>query len=297
VKHCVARGLDVDTFAPRLSFFFNAHQDFFEEVAKYRAARRLWARELKRRFNPKKQESFLCRFHVQTAGCTLMAQQPENNIVRVAYQAMAAVLGGCQSLHTNGFDEALALPTEESARLALRTQQILAYETGVTKTVDPLAGSFYVENLTAAIEEKVLGYLQDIENRGGVIQCLETGFIQSEISSSAYRQQRDVESGEWTVVGVNKFIEDKKKNSSLAPKLLKVNDQLGREREQELKLFRTTRDSKISEMCLKNLETAAREARNTMPLMIKAVEVGCTLGEISDVFRNVFGTQVEWTGV
>lgn len=293
VESALSRGLKIDEFAPRLSFFWNVHNEFLEEVAKFRAARRIWATIIRERFGAKNPNSMKLRFHAQTAGSTLTAQQPENNIMRVAYQAMAAVLGGCQSLHTNAYDEALALPTENSARLALRTQQILAYETGVTKTVDPLGGSFYVEELTDEIERQVRNYLADIERRGGMIACIESGHIQSEIATSAYQQQRVIEDGSLVVVGVNKFQEkelDKRK-------LLRISEKLGKERGQAISGFKKRRDQKKSATALSNLERAAQENRNTMSFILSAVENGCTLGEISDVFRKTFGTQVEWTGI
>lgn len=293
VETSLARGLKIDEFAPRLSFFWNVHNEFLEEVAKFRAARRVWARLVKERFGAKSPQSMRLRFHAQTAGSTLTAQQPENNIVRVAYQAMAAVLGGCQSLHTNGYDEALALPTEKSARLALRTQQLIAYETGVTKTVDPLAGSFYVESLTDEIEKRVLEYLADIERRGGVVACIEKGYIQGEISASAYKNQRDIEKGAFTVVGVNKF----KEGADEKPQLLRISEALAEERTRELVAFRSKRVAADATKALAELERMAREDSNTMPGIVSAVEKGCTLGEISDVFRKAFGTQVEWTGI
>lgn len=293
VESALSRGLHIDEFAPRLSFFWNVHNEFFEEIAKFRAARRIWAKLVKERFGVKSPKSMKLRFHAQTAGVSLTAQQPENNIMRVSYQAMAAVLGGCQSLHTNGFDEALALPSEKSARLALRTQQILAYETGVTKTVDPLAGSFFLEHLTNEIEDRVLVYLASIEKRGGVVVCLDSGFIQSEISFSAYEQQRAVESGELTIVGVNKFTENQREKASL----LRVAEKLGTQRKKEIQIFRKKRNVSKAESALKRLEQATREDRNTMPEILNAVESGCTIGEISDVFRKIFGVHKEWTGL
>lgn len=294
VEQALARGLDIDEFAGRLSFFWNVHNEFLEEVAKFRAARRIWARIIKERFKAKKPASQRLRFHAQTAGSTLTAQQPENNIVRVSYQAMAAVLGGCQSLHTNGFDEALALPTEKSARLALRTQQIVAFETGVTKTVDPLAGSYFVEALTDELERKVLEYLDAIERRGGVVACIESGYIQGEISGAAYAQQRDIESGKMIVVGVNKFTEGAKDEKA---QLLRISEALGQTRATELAAWRSKRDGAAACKALGDLEQSIKEDRNSMPGIVSAVEKGCTLGEISDTFRRVFGTHVEWTGI
>lgn len=293
VETALERGMDIDEFAPRLSFFWNVHNEFLEEVAKFRAARRVWARLMKERFSAKKPQSLKLRFHAQTAGSTLTAQQPENNIVRVSFQALAAVLGGCQSLHTNGFDEALALPTERSARIALRTQQIVACETGVTKTVDPLGGSFYVEALTDEIEKRVLQYLADIERRGGVVPCIESGYIQSEISSSAYAQQRGIESGELAVVGVNRFTEGDREKTQLH----RVPETLASTRADEVAAARGGRDARAAAEALAGLERTVRENGNSMPGILNAVERGCTLGEVSDVFRKVFGVQVEYTGV
>ncbi|MBI3544611.1 MAG: methylmalonyl-CoA mutase [Deltaproteobacteria bacterium] len=293
VETALKRGLAIDEFAPRLSFFWNVHNEFLEEVAKFRAARRVWAKLLKERFKAQKSQSMRLRFHAQTAGSTLTAQQPENNIVRVSYQAMAAVLGGCQSLHTNGFDEALALPTEKSARLALRTQQVIGYETGVTKTVDPLAGSFFVESLTDELEKRVWAYLETIEKKGGVVPCIESGYLQSEISASAYRQQRDIESGALAVVGVNKFSEA---NQEKTP-LMRIPEKLGQVRSEEVAAWRAQRDGQAACRALGELEKTVREDRNSMPAILASVEAGCTLGEISDTFRRVFGVQVEWTGV
>ncbi len=293
VEQALKRGLLIDDFAPRLSFFWNVHNEFLEEVAKFRAARRIWARIVKEKFKAKNPASMKLRFHAQTAGSTLTAQQPENNIVRVSYQTMAAVLGGCQSLHTNGFDEALALPTERSAKIALRTQQIAAFETGVTKTVDPLAGSFYVESITNEIENRVLEYLKNIEKRGGVVSCVESGFIQGEISSSAYKNQRAIEKNEYTVVGVNQFADAKEEKMPL----LRISEKLGETRSKECSLFRNKRDKKKSIQSLNELEKCLSENKNGMPFILAAVESNCTLGEISDVFRKVYGIHKEWTGI
>lgn len=293
VEEALKRGLDVDAFAGRLSFFWNVHNDFIEEIAKFRASRRIWSRIMKERFHARKPQSMRLRFHAQTAGSTLTAQQPENNVMRVAYQAMAAVLGGCQSLHTNAFDEALALPTERSARLALRTQQIIAFETGVANTVDPLGGSYYLEHLTDELEKRVQAYLDEIERRGGVVTCLEDGYIQSEISSSAYSYQRAIDTGEQAVVGVNKFVD----NHTEKVEKLKISDELGKQRGQEVAKFRSSRDEKAAQRCLYALEKAAREDQNTVPAILSAVEASCTLGEISQRFESVFGRHAEWTGV
>ena len=293
VESALERGLEIDAFASRLSFFWNVHNEFFEEIAKFRAARRIWAKIIKERFGAKNTNSLKLRFHAQTAGSTLTAQQPENNIMRVAYQAMAAVLGGCQSLHTNGFDEALALPTEKAARLALRTQQLLAYETGVTKTVDPVGGSYYLESLTDEIEKRVLVYLEEIQNRGGVVRCIENGYIQGEIASSAYSQQKSIESEELTIVGVNKFQESE---SGKTP-ILKISEKLRDERIKELAAFKSKRDAAKHAKVMKDLDQAMKADQNSMPFILAAVEAGATLGEISDCFRTVFGLQKEWTGI
>ncbi len=285
IEQVLKKGLLIDDFAPRLSFFWNVHNEFFEEVAKFRAARRIWAKILKEQFGVKKESSLKLRFHAQTAGSSLTAQQPHNNIVRVAYQAMAAVLGGCQSLHTNSYDEAVSLPTEQAARLALRTQQILAYETGVTKTADPLGGSFYIEALTDEIEKKVLEYLKEIHQKGGAMKCIENGFIQAEISSAAYEQQKAIDQKTLAVVGINIFTEQE---STKIP-VFKISQDLEKNRISEIKKFRSQQDIKKA---LIGLEKATRLDQNTMPLTISAVESGCTLGEISDIFRKVFGTHL-----
>ena len=289
VDAAIKIGLKVDDFAPRLSFFFNAHNDLLEEVAKFRAARRLWAKIMKERFGAKNKKSLMLRFHTQTAGCTLTAQQADNNIVRVTIQALAAVLGGTQSLHTNSRDEALALPAEDSVRIALRTQQVLAYESGVTETVDPLAGSYYVENLTNKIEEKALEYIEKIDKLGGVTQAIEKGFIQWEIQNSAYQYQKDIEEGKRIVVGVNKF-----KIKEGSPKgLLKVNPEVGRRQVEELKKLKEGRDNHKVKNNLKSLEKAAKTDVNLMPLILDCVKSYATLGEICDVLRSIFGEYKE----
>jgi methylmalonyl-CoA mutase N-terminal domain/subunit len=289
VDAAIKIGLKVDDFAPRLSFFFNAHNDLLEEVAKFRAARRLWAKIMKERFGAKNKKSLMLRFHTQTAGCTLTAQQADNNIVRVTIQALAAVLGGTQSLHTNSRDEALALPAEDSVRIALRTQQILAYESGITETIDPLAGSYYVETLTNKIEEKALEYIGKIDKLGGVIQAIEKGFIQQEIQNSAYQYQKDIEEGKRIVVGVNKF----KINEGLAKGLLKVNPEVGRKQIEELKKLKEERDNYKVKENLKSLEKAAKTDTNLMPLILDCVKSYATLGEICDVLRSIFGEYKE----
>jgi methylmalonyl-CoA mutase N-terminal domain/subunit len=282
-------GLDVDRFAPRLSFFFNAHNNFLEEIAKFRAARRMWARLMKDRFGARNPRSMMMRFHTQTAGSTLTAQQPENNIVRTAVQAMAAVLGGTQSLHTNSFDEALGLPTEEAARIALRTQQIVGYETGVANTIDPLSGSYYIESLTNEIEDRARLYLERIDTLGGTLRAIEQGYIQQEIQNAAYDFQQSVDHLEAVVVGVNRFqIEDEK-----PVPVLRIDESLERRQVERLCSLRERRDRKVWESALQSVEDAARNGANLMPHIIHAVESYCTVGEISDAMRRVFGEYQE----
>ncbi len=285
VQAALEVGLDVDTFGPRLSFFFNAHSDFFEEVAKYRAARRLWAEIMKERFKAKNPKSMMIRFHTQTAGCTLTAPQPKNNIVRVAFQAMAAVLGGTQSLHTNSMDEALCLPSEEAVQIALRTQQLIAYETGVTDTVDPLAGSYYLENLTNEIYERAAAYIKKIDELGGAAEAIEKGFIQREIQDSAYRYQREIEQEERIVVGVNRFQVEEEKPTNL----LRVDPAVRTSQIERLKKLRSERDDAVVGRRLADLKQGAEGDQNLIPLMLKAVKAYATLGEICDVLRGVFG--------
>ena len=285
VEAAIKAGLSVDDFAPRLSFFFNAHNDLLEEVAKFRAARRLWAKIMKQRFKAQNPKSMMLRFHTQTAGSTLTAQQPDNNIVRVAIQALAAVLGGTQSLHTNSRDEALALPSEDSVRIALRTQQIIAHESGVAETVDPLAGSYYVESLTNAIEQKAMEYIEKIDKLGGAPKAIEKGFIQQEIQNSAYNYQMAVEQGKRIVVGVNKF-----KIEEEAPKgLLKVDPAVGKLQEQKIKQLKASRDNMQVSAVLQELKDWAKTNNNLMPVIIRCVKAYCTLGEICDALRTVFG--------
>lgn len=286
VDAAVKRGLDVDQFAGRLSFFFNSHIDFFEEIAKFRAARRLWARIMKERFGAKNPKSMMLRFHTQTAGSSLTAQQPDNNIIRTTIEALAAVLGGTQSLHTNSRDEALSLPTEDSVRIALRTQQIIAYETGVGDTIDPLAGSYYVEKLTDEIEARAEEYIRKIDEMGGAPEAIEKGYMQREIQESAYRYQKSVESKETMVVGVNCF-EVKEE----PPKgLLRVNPEIAETQKRRLKELRQRRDSRAVGQALKEVEAAARGDANLVPPIVEAVRNYATIGEICDVLRNVFGT-------
>lgn len=285
VDAAIKAGLDVDDFGPRLSFFFNAHNDLFEEVAKYRAARRVWAKIMKERFGAKNPKSLMLRFHTQTGGSTLTAQQPDNNVVRVAIQALAAVLGGTQSLHTNSRDEALALPTEESVRIALRTQQIIAYESGAAETVDPLAGSYYVESLTDRIETEALAYLKRIDDLGGAVRAIEQGYVQQEIQDAAYAYQMAIESGDRVVVGLNKF-----QVKEGPPKgLLRVDPSVGEGQVRKLRALRAKRDNPAVKASLAALEAGARGSDNLMPLILDAVRKYATLGEICDVLRGVFG--------
>ncbi|MCK4339020.1 MAG: methylmalonyl-CoA mutase family protein [Candidatus Cloacimonetes bacterium] len=282
-------GLNVDDFAPRVSFFFNAHNDLLEEVGKFRAARRLWAKIMKERFKAKNPKSLMLRFHTQTAGSTLTAQQPDNNIVRVAIQTLAAVLGGTQSLHTNSRDEALALPGEDSVRIALRTQQIVAYESGVTNTIDPLAGSYYIESITNKIERKAQKYIIDIDELGGMIEAIEKGYVQKKIQDSAYKYQKQIENDERIIVGVNKFILDEKPNQDL----LKVDEQIEKLQVKKLRNVRNKRDNLKVENALKEIYQVAKSFDNLMPAFLKAVKEYATLGEICDVLRKEFGSYEE----
>jgi len=288
-RWALERGLDIDDFAPRLSFFFNCHNDFFEEVAKFRAARRIWAREMKERFGARNPRSWWMRFHTQTAGCSLAAQQPELNLVRTAIQALAAVMGGTQSLHTNSWDEALALPSEKAARLALRTQQIIAYESGVANTIDPLGGSFFVEALTNQMEEECYHYFRQIEDLGGVIPAIETGFFQREIAEASYRYQREIETRERISVGVNEYVMDE----PIEIPILEM-DPKGEQRErQRLARLRRERDSALASRSLSALRQACQGSENLMPYILDAVNAYCALGEICDVMRQVFGEYQE----
>ncbi len=286
VQRVIDRGMDVDEFAPRLSFFFAAGNNLLEEVAKFRAARRLWARIMKERFNAKNPRSMMLRFHVQTAGCTLTAQQPENNIVRVTLQALAAVLGGCQSLHTNSYDEALSLPTEKSVRIALRTQQIIAEESGVADVIDPLGGAYYVEWLTDKIEEEAMKYIEKIDEMGGVVKAIESGYIQREIQKSAYEKQKAIDNGELVVVGVNKY----KIEEDIQVEILRVDESVVRKQIERLKKFRENRDKRKVEESLEKLKKAAENPdENLMPYFLEAVRAKATLGEMTDALREVFG--------
>ncbi|QQY79480.1 methylmalonyl-CoA mutase [Keratinibaculum paraultunense] len=285
VEAAIDAGLDVDDFAPRLSFFFNAHNDLLEEIAKYRAARRLWAKIMKERFKAKSEKSMRLKFHTQTAGSTLTAQQPDNNIVRVTIQALAAVLGGTQSLHTNSKDEALALPTEEAVRIALRTQQIIAYESGVAETIDPLAGSYYIENLTDRIEKEAMKYIEKIDKLGGAPKAIEKGYIQKEIQDSAYRYQMEIESQERIVVGVNKFQIEEEHHEDI----LRVDPAVEKLQRQKLEALKRERDNEKVKETLKTLEAAAKTDENLMPYILDSVKAYATLGEICGVLREVFG--------
>jgi methylmalonyl-CoA mutase N-terminal domain/subunit len=285
VQAALERGLEIDSFAPRLSFFFNAHSDFFEEIAKYRAARRIWAREMKERFGARDQRSWLMRFHTQTAGCSLTAQQPMNNAVRTAIEALAAVLGGTQSLHTNSLDEALALPSQEAVTVALRTQQIIAHETGVTNTIDPLGGSFFVEALTNKMEEECYRYFRAVEALGGVIPAIEQGYFQRQIAESAFRYQREIDTKRRIIVGVNEYTTDE----PVPVKLLEM-DRAGEQRQIErLRKVRAERDNAEVKRRLADLRKAAEGTENLMPYILDAVRKYATLGEICEVFRQVFG--------
>jgi len=285
VEAAIAAGMKVDEFGPRLSFFFNSHSDFLEEVAKFRAARRLWAKIMKERFNAQDPRSLMLRFHTQTAGCSLTAQQPLNNIMRVAFQAMSAVLGGTQSLHTNSYDEALALPSEVAVQVALRSQQVVAYETNVCDTVDPLAGSYYIEKLTDEVEARAQEYIDQIDRMGGAVAAIEKGFIQKEIGASAYRFQREIEKGERIIVGLNRFQTHEDKLTGL----LKVDPEVGAKQVARLQELKSTRDNGAVQQALAELKTAAEGTDNLMPPILKAVKALATLGEICDTLRGVFG--------
>jgi methylmalonyl-CoA mutase N-terminal domain/subunit len=290
VEEAIRSGLDVDAFAPRLSFFLAAHNNLFEEIAKFRAARRLWARIMRERFKAKNPQSWKFRFHTQTSGVTLMAQEPENNIVRVTLQALSAVLGGTQSLHTNSRDEALALPSQESAQLALRTQQIIAHESGITDTVDPLGGSYFVESLTNALENKVLEYLEKIDDLGGMRRAIEAGYIQREIQDSSYSYQKEVEDGERIVVGLNAFSSE---DNEVRFELYSPPEELEKSQITKLHALKENRDHDLVEKTLRNLKTAAESDKNVMPPLLDAVKTNATLGEITSVLKEVFGTHRE----
>jgi len=289
VQSAIEAGLNVDEFAPRISFFFACHNNFLEEVAKFRAARRMWARLMREKVGAKNPRSLMLRFHTQTAGSTLQAQQPEINIVRTALQAVAAVLGGTQSLHTNSFDEALALPTEEAARIALRTQQIIGYESGIAQTVDPLGGSYYLESLTDNIEKHATAYLAKIDTLGGMLKAIEKGFVQQEIQNAAYTFQQAVDSADAVIVGVNRFQVEEEKQVPIQ----RIDEELERKQVERVRAVRARRDAKKWKQSLENIESAARSGENLIPRIIEAVESYATVGEISDTMRKVFGEYQE----
>jgi methylmalonyl-CoA mutase N-terminal domain/subunit len=289
VEHCLERGMVIDEFAPRLSFFFDVHNDFFEEIAKFRAARRIWARLMRDRFGAKSERSMMLRTHAQTAGVSLTAQQPVNNVARVALQGLAAVLGGVQSLHTNSMDETLSLPTEEAAKVALRTQQIIAEESGVTNVVDPLGGSYYVEKLTSDIEAEALEYIRKIDAMGGMLKAVELGFPQKEIAEASYRFQLEVDARERSIVGVNSY---KDEHDQEIP-ILHVDHDAEKRQIQIVKAFKAGRDSAKVASALAKVTAACKEGRNVMPDLIEAVDCGVTLGEVSDIYRQVFGVYTD----
>jgi methylmalonyl-CoA mutase N-terminal domain/subunit len=289
VESAIAAGQDVDVFAPRLSFFFNAHQDFFEEIAKYRAARRIWARRMRDKYGAKKEKSWLLRFHTQTAGCSLTAQQPENNLMRTAFEALSGVLGGTQSLHTNSMDETLALPSDKAALLALRTQQLIMYETGVANTIDPLAGSYYVESLTDKIEADAEAYFDEIDKRGGVLRCIEEGYLQREIAKAAYNYQREIEKKERIIVGVNDYVMEE----DIDIPVLKIDETTAREQLTGLNKVRETRDNDKVARTLTELTECAKGDGNTLKAILECVRVYATEGEIVDALRPVFGEYTE----
>ncbi len=288
VRWAIEAGMDIDDFAPRLSFFFNSHNDFFEEICKYRAARRIWAKFIKQ-YNPKNPRSLWLRFHTQTAGCSLTAQQPYLNVVRTTIQALAAVLGGTQSLHTNSLDEALALPSEEAVEIALRTQQLLAHESGVTNTIDPLGGSYFIEALTNEMEEEAEGYFQKIEQLGGVIPAIEKGFFQTEISNAAYQYQKEIEEKQRIIVGVNEFQKDEK----VEIPILYVSDEVAERQISRLNQVKLERDNNAVQIALEKIRNAAKGTDNLMPSILDAVRAYASIGEICDILRDVWG---EWKG-
>ncbi len=290
VEAAIERGLDVDDFAPRLSHFFNSHNDFFEEIAKFRAARRIYAKRMRDKYGAKKERSWLLRFHTQTAGATLTAQQPENNIVRVAYQGLAGVLGGTQSLHTNSMDETLALPSEKAVKIALRTQQIIAYETGVPHTIDPWAGSYFMEDLTNKMEAGAEEYFKKIDDFGGVIPAIEKGFFQKEIARAAYQYQNEIERNERKVVGVNAF---KDEDEKIEIPILEISEKVELKQKRQLKELREQRDNTLVTQCLNELKEAARKDINMMPVLVKSAKAYATVGEMGEALKEVFGEYVE----
>lgn len=285
VEHCLGRGMDIDTFAPRLSFFFDIHNDFFEEIAKLRAARRLWARMIKERYGAKNINSLKLRTHAQTAGVSLTAQQPVNNVARVALQALAAILGGVQSLHTNSMDETLSLPTEEAVKVALRTQQIIAEESGVTNVVDPLGGSYYIEQLTNQIEEEAYAYIKKIDELGGMLRAVEIGYPQREIAESAYQFQMRFDSKEYVMVGVNDYVDEQEQEIPT----LKIDFAAEQKQIDRTKAFKAARNQEAWKKSIEEIRAACKENRNVMPALIDGVDVGVTLGEVSDIYREVYG--------
>lgn len=290
IEACIERGMDVDEFAPRISFFFNSHLDFFEEIAKFRAARRIYARRMKEKYGAKNPRSWWLRFHTQTAGCTLTAQQPENNIVRTALQALAGVLGGTQSLHTNSMDETLALPSEKAAKIALRTQQLIAYETGVMNTVDPLGGSYYVEALTNKMEEQAYKIFDEIDSLGGVIPAIDTGYFQKEIADAAYRYQRELEKKEKFMVGINEFVEE---NEKIDIPILQISPEVEKKQREQLVALKLTRNQQAVEASLAAISQAALDGSNLMPVFIEAAENYVTLGEMVNELKQHFGIYEE----
>ncbi|MGH7791123.1 MAG: acyl-CoA mutase large subunit family protein, partial [Thermodesulfobacteriota bacterium] len=284
-QECIERGLKVDDFAPRLSFFFNVHNDFLEEVAKFRAARRMWAKIMRERFGATNPKSWILRTHAQTAGCSLTAQQPLNNIIRVAIQALAAVLGGTQSLHTNSMDETLSLPTEEAVTVALRTQQIIAEESGVVNSIDPLGGSYVIESLTNTMEKEAFDYINRIDELGGIIKAIDIGFPQKEIANAAYKYQQELDRGEKVIVGVNKYVVPEERKIPI----LKIDEEVESNQRERLGEIMSRRNNKAVKSGLENIARAARDGKNLMPHIINAVREYATVGEISDVFREVYG--------
>jgi len=290
IEACIERGMKVDDFAPRISFFFNSHLDFFEEIAKYRAARKIYAKRMKEKYKAQSPRSWWLRFHTQTAGCTLTAQQPENNIVRTAFQALAGVLGGTQSLHTNSMDETLALPSEKAAKIALRTQQLIAYETGVINTVDPLGGSYFIESLTEQMEKEAEEIFEQIDSFGGVIPAIEAGFFQKEIANASYRYQKEVEAKEKFIVGVNEFIEPDEK---IEIPILQISPEVQKKQNRRLAALRSSRSAAEVGKSLEEIRSAAIDEKNIMPVLIKAAHNYVTLGEMVDELKKVFGTYQE----
>ncbi|MDP2207638.1 MAG: methylmalonyl-CoA mutase family protein, partial [Bacteroidota bacterium] len=290
VEAGIKRGLDVDEFVPRISFFFNSHLDFFEEIAKYRAARRIWAKRMRNKYKAKNPKSWMLRFHTQTAGCSLTAQQPENNIVRTAYQALAGVLGGTQSLHTNSMDETLALPSEKAVKIALRTQQIIAHEIGVTNTIDPLAGSYFVEALTDKMEREAEEYFQKIEALGGVIPAIEMGFFQKEIANAAYQYQLELDKKEKIIVGMNDYIDE---NEKIDIPILEISPEVEIKQKQRLAEVHASRNNKDVERTLENLKSAAIDGSNLIPHLLNCTNAYVTLGEMCNKLTEVFGVYEE----